>query len=76
MPKPFLITTDVASTFIVRCRNQEVTPENTKAARERIYYLAKQGALTRHGEAKRGRALWDLHELAKPYRHTTIIELP
>jgi len=76
MPKPFLITTDVAATFIVRCKNQETTPANLKAARERVYYLAKHAVLTRHGGGKRGQALWDLHELAEPYRQTTIIELP
>jgi len=74
--EPFLVTTDVASTFIVKCKNQEVTPANLKAARERIYYLAKTGVLTRHGGGKRGQGLWDLHELARPYRHTTTIVLP
>lgn len=74
--KPFLVPTDVAATFVTRCRNQEVTPENLKAARERVYYLAKQGVLTRHGGGKRGQALWDLHELVKPYGQTTIVVLP
>lgn len=73
---PMLVTTEVAATFIVRCRNQQATPDNLKAAREHVYYLAKKGDITRHGNPKRGQALWDLHELVKPYRHTTIIVLP
>lgn len=74
--EPFLVTTDVASTFIVKCRNQEVTPATLKAARDHVYYAAKQGYITRHGNPKRGKALWDLHELVRPYRQTTIIVLP
>lgn len=76
MAKPFLVPTDVASTFIVRCRNQEVTQDTIKAAREHIYYAAKQGYITRHGGPQRGRALWDLHELVRPYRQTIIVVLP
>lgn len=73
--KPVLVTTDVAATFIVKCKNQEATTDNVRAAREHIYYLAKQGQLTRHGGSARGKALWDLHELVRPYRSTwTVIE--
>lgn len=74
MPKkPCLVPTDVAATFIVRCRNQELTPANIKAARDHIYYLAKQDRITRYGEAKRGQSLWDLHELAAPYARTVTV---
>lgn len=66
--RPILLTTEVAAMFIVRvCKNQPLTPENIKEARTLIYYWAKRGHITRHGEAKRGQALWDLHELAAPY---------
>lgn len=72
--KPVLLTTDIAAMFLVRvCKNQPLTPENVKAARERIYYLAKAGLITRHGQAKRGQALWDLHELSAPYTASVTI---
>lgn len=76
MSKPFLVSTDVAATFIVRCKGDEITAVTLKAAREHIYYAAKKGYITRHGNPKRGQALWDLHELVRPYRQTTIIVLP
>jgi len=44
-----------------------------KAARERVYYLAKQGMITKHGGATRGQALWDLRELAEPYKSSVTI---
>ena len=71
--KPVLVTTDVAATFIVRCRNQDVNAVTLKAARERVYYLAKQGMITKHGGATRGQALWDLRELAEPYKSSVTI---
>lgn len=71
-----LVSTDVAATFIVRCRDEELTPENIKAAQAHIYYAAKKGYITRHGNPKRGQALWDLYELVKPYRHRTQIVVP
>ncbi len=74
--KPFLVTTDVAATFIVKCKRQEVNAVTLKAARERVYYLAKQGVITRHGIPKRGQSLWDLRELAEPYRQGCTVVLP
>jgi hypothetical protein len=74
--KPLLVSTDVAATFIVRCRDEELTAETLRSARDHIYYAAKKGYITRHGNPKRGQALWDLHELVKPYRQTTQIVLP
>lgn len=73
MNKPILIPTDVACAFILGCRNQQTNADTLAKAREHIYNLAKNGKLTRHGTPKRGGALWDLRELAKPYRNTTII---
>lgn len=71
--KPVLVTTDVAATFIVRCRNQEVNAVTLKAARERVYYLAKRGEITKHGGTTRGQALWDLHELGRPYSQSVTV---
>lgn len=71
-----LVPTDIAALFVARCRHQQPTQDQIRAAREHVYYLAKQGKLTRHGAPKRGRALWDLVELAEPYRQGTTIVLP
>lgn len=73
MSKPVLVTTDVACVFIVQAREQDKTAATLKAAREHIYYLAKIGVLTRYGGSKRNAALWDLRELAKPYRKITLV---
>ena len=73
MSRPVLVTTDVAAAFIARCKNQEVNAVTLKAARERVYYLAKRGEITKHGGTTRGRALWDLHELARPYSSSVTV---
>lgn len=70
------MSTPVAAYFICRCRNNSTTPENIKAATDHIYYLAKQGTITRHGQPKRGQALWDLVELARPYSAGTTVIVP
>lgn len=71
MSKPVLVDTDTACVFIIRAREQDKTVASMKAARKHVYYLARVGKLTRYGG--RQSALWDLKELARPYRKITVV---
>lgn len=70
MIKPILVDTETAALFIVRCRHKPVDEESMRSARKHIYNCADRGYLTRYGESKRGRQLWDLRELGRQYRKT------
>lgn len=63
-----LIDTETACVFLIRMRKQEKNPRTMLAARQHIFYLARAGKLTRHGDSTPKSALWDLKELARPYR--------
>lgn len=52
-----LVGTDLAAEFL-----RKPGEDKRKVAR-RIYYLAREGRITRHGGPRRGQALWDLYEL-------------
>lgn len=67
--EPILIDTATAVVFILKMRGQTKNPETARSARKHIYHLAECGKLTNHGAGRGGKALWDLRELAKPYRN-------
>lgn len=63
-----LVDTETACVFLIRMRKQEKTEKTMLAAKQSIFYLARVGKLTRHGGSTPNSALWDLKELARPYR--------
>lgn len=65
---PTLVDTETACVFLIRMRKQDKNERTMLASKQHIFYLARIGKLTRYGGSTPKSALWDLKELARPYR--------
>lgn len=74
-PDPVLIDTQLAALYVLmhlkpKERVQLFRAEEIRRAKNRVYNMARDGKLTRHGGEGWGEAKWDLGELDKALRQT------